>query len=191
MAANSHLALFIKNFAAYNQTRYADSPDDLAKFQGLTDADITLSNLTRPTANTRSATVVSGTKHFSGDNQTWTAAPADTDLGLYTIANGATPLASVSELANQTTAGVYSYDDAGTTRVGVVIANGVAEGDKAAAVEAAVRAALVYDIPTVTVDTGAFTVLMDGDHFYGTLTWAEGAVPNTVIPATDYGTFTS
>lgn len=190
-AAKQHSTLFFERFLAFNLDRFAANPEFLALFTGLTEADVVFGAITRIDAGAkRSTTVNSAGRHFSGIDQVWTPSPAATDLKLYTLANAGAPLASVAELANQTTAGLYGYTDGADTKVGVVIAADVATADQPAAVKAAIQAALNYAIDDglVTVDADAFTTLLDGDTFNGTLTWAVGSFAIKVIPATDYGT---
>lgn len=187
MAAKAHLELFFERFLEFNLTRYADNPTYLALFTGLTFADVTISNITKIDGDTRrSSTVASVSRNFRGVNQSWTPAPAATDLELYTLQN-TEALASAAELSEQTVPGLYSYVDGPDVKVGIVIAADTAAAAAPAAVEAALRAALKYDIPTVTVAEGGTTAVLEGDTFEGTLEWVEGTAPVVIIPETDYG----
>lgn len=194
-APKTHLALFLQTFSSVRFAAAAGDATEQAKYQNLTDDDVTLTNQTGTGAGQRSATVTSTTRHFTGDNQTWTPAPADTDLGLYTLVNAGSPLASVADLATQTAEGLYEYTDGAATRVGVVLASGHTDAEKPGVIENIIRSALVYDIatitPTVPASAATSTVLMDGFTFYGNLTWQESSAVTTTIPATDYGTLSS
>lgn len=187
MAAKQHLELLFERYLEFNLTRYADNPQYLAAFTGLTFADVTISNITpgTPTTN-RKATVVSVAKNFRENNASWTPAPAATDLKLYTLKN-TEALADLNALELQTEAGLYSYVDGSDVKVGIVIGAGIEEAGIPAAVEAVLRAGLVYDIPTVTVAGGGTTAVLEGDTFNGTLEWVEGTAPVLIIPDTDYG----
>ena len=96
---------------------------------------------------------------------------------------------SVTELANQAIAGLYSYIDGTTVKVGVVIDSSTTVSNQSVAINAVIQNALVYalDSSLVTVATTGNTVLLDGDTFNGTLTWAKGSSSVMVIPPTDYG----
>ena len=191
MAGKTHIALFVERFVKFNLNRYAGDPEMLPLFQGLTESDLQISDIATQPNGRRSATIVSASRNFRGDPlQTWTPAPAATTLGLYLLRNS-TPLADINVLEVQTMPGLYSYLDAGVTKVGVVIASSVAVGAEKAAIESVVRANLAYDIPTITtVGDDTFTQLI-GDTFFGNLEWVKGTVPIKVIPPTDYGLLTN
>lgn len=187
MADKQHLELFFERFLKFNLERYKDDPKWLPKFTGLTFSMVVISDIVPIMSNTRrSAKVFSAARRFSGVNQSWTPAKAETDLKLWKP-ESVDPLPSVDKLAEQVDAGVYFYVDGADVKVGVVIANGVAPAQQAAAVESTLRAALVYDIPTVEVAGVGTTVTLVGDTFEGTLVWAEGQAPIEVLPDTDYG----
>jgi len=187
MAAKQHLELFFERFLSFNKTRYASNPQMLALFTGLTFGDVTITSVIKTDGDTRrSSTVASASRNFRGVNQSWTPAVAQTELGLYTLKN-TEPLDSLNDLETQTEPGLYSYIDGAQTLVGIVIGSDVEEADFATEVEAVLRSALVYDIPTVTVAGGGTTAVLAGDTFEGTLEWVQGTAPVIIIPETDYG----
>lgn len=187
MADKQHLELFFERFLEFNLERFKNDPVWLPKFQGLTFDMLTISDIQPIMGNTRrNSAVFSAARRFKGLNQSWTPANATTDLKLYKPVSP-DPLADVTKLSEQTVAGVYFYVDGVDIKVGVVIAAGIAANDKAAAVEATLRAALVYDIPTVTVSGVGNTCVLVGNTFEGSLIWAEGQEEILVIPDTDYG----
>lgn len=187
MASKQHLELFFERFLEFNLDRYKDDPTYLAAFTDLTFAEVTIADIVKTDGDTRrSATVTSATRHFKGLNQSWTPAKAATDLKLYTLLNEV-PLVDIGKLSEQTVPGLYSYVDGEEVKVAVVIANGVEEEEQDAAVEMVLRAGLVYDIPTVTVNSVGSSVALIGDTFEGTLMWFEGAAEILEIPDTDYG----
>jgi hypothetical protein len=187
MAAKQHLELFFERFLSFNLDRYQSNPTYLALFTDLTFADVTISAIVKTDGDTRrSSTVTSVSRNFRGINQSWTPAPAATDLELYTLKN-TEALADLNALEAQTEAGLYSYVDGPDVKVGIVIAAGIEEAGIPAAVEAMLRANLKYDIPTVTVAPGGTTAVLVGDTFEGTLEWVAGTAPVVIIPETDYG----
>lgn len=188
MAAKQHLELFFERFLAFNLDRYKDNPTYLALFTGLAFGDVTIANIQPLEAGAkRSATVASASRNFRGVNQSWTPAPADKDQALYTLQN-TVPLANKAALHDQTTPGMYSYTDGSDVKVGAVIGAGIPTEQQAAAVEAVIRGALNYDIPTITVAGGAdTTAVLVGDTFNGALEWVAGTAPVIIIPDTDYG----
>jgi hypothetical protein len=189
-ASKSHMTLFFETFLTFNLARYASNPTMLALFTGLVQSDVVFGAVTRiDNGVERSTTVLSTSRHFSGIAQTWTPAPAETQLKLYTLVNPGAPLVSVAELANQTVAGLYSYLDGTVVKVGVVIDPSTAVADQSAAIGTTIQNALIYalDSSLITVASTGNTVLLDGDTFNGTLTWAEGTALIMVIPPTDYG----
>lgn len=187
MADKQHMELFFDRFLEFNLERYKDDPKWLPKFTGLTFSMLTISDITPIMGNTRrNSAVFSAARRFRGLNQSWTPAKAETDLKLYKpVSPDALP--SVDKLSEQVEAGVYFYVDGSDIKVGVVIANGIEAGQQAAAVESTLRAALVYDIPTVTVAGVGNSVALVGDTFEGSLVWAIGQEAIEVIPDTDYG----
>jgi len=190
MAAKTHSALFFERFLAFNLDRYKNNAEMLAKFTGLTEADVTITDITeiaQPVAGSRRSTVTSLGRNFHGIQQDWTPAVAQTKLKLYILQNEEEPLAALADLADQTAAGAYVYLDGGVEKVGIVIGSDVDAADFATAVEATLRAALVYDIPTVNVPDGGTTVVLTGDTFNGALEWAQGSEPVVEIPPTYYG----
>lgn len=185
--AKAHLELFFERFLEYNLERYKDDPVWLARFTGLTFADVTISNIIEIVDGARrSSMVVSAKRRFKGFNQIWTPAPAETDLELYQLKND-TPLASLEEAQEQTEVGMYSYIDGEEIKVVVVIGESTAVEDEPAAVEAVFRSAINYNITDVEVPVGGTTVVLAGDTYAGTLQWVKGLAELLVIPDTDYG----
>lgn len=190
MAAKTHMRLFVEVFTRFNLDRYENDPVMLPLFQGLTEADVTVTDITaisQPIAGSRRSTVTSLSRNFKGIEQDWSPAVAETTPTLFIVVNTGGPLADLNELETQTTPGVYTYSEGATTKVGVVIGADVEEADFATAVEAVLRAGLVYDIPTVNVPNGGTTIVLTGDTFSGTLEWVQGTAPVIVIPPTYYG----
>lgn len=190
MAAKSNIGLFFERFLSFNQDRYADDPKFGPMFADLEESEVVVSEITPTNGGAqRTAKVVSLSRNFSGEGQTWTPGLAATDLNLY-ILESQNPLESFEELAKQTVNGIYAYlgeDD--DILVGVVANFDVAEEGEAAAVEAVLRAGLVYDLPedSITVDNAANTITIDSDTYGGVLAYAIGTEPVRIIPATDYG----
>lgn len=191
MAAKSNIALFFERFLSFNQDRYKDDPKFGPMFDGLQENEVVVSEITPSNGGAqRTAKVVSLSRNFAGEGQTWTPGLAATDLNLYELVSQ-DPLDSFAELAKQTTNGIYAYlGENDEILVGLVVNFDTEEEGEADAVEAVLRAGLVYDLPedAVTVDNAANTLTIESDTFGGTLAYAIGTEAVRVIPATDYGT---
>ncbi|MBS9733499.1 hypothetical protein, partial [Pseudomonas aeruginosa] len=111
MASNLPIqTIFLDKFVEFNKDRYKDDAEMLALFDGLTLADITISDITADGANPelQSATVTSVSRNFKGVEQKWLPANINTPFAFVVVNKGA-PLTGEDQLAKQTTPGAYVY----------------------------------------------------------------------------------
>lgn len=187
MADKSNIALFVERFVSFNQNRYKDDPAMAPLFNNLTEAELEVTNIVDADGGAkRSATVRSLARNFIGENQTWTPGLAATDLNLYNLTSDDI-VESKAALGEITVPGVYAYEDEGEIKVGIVVQFDTEEEGEAAVVEQVLRAGLVYEPGTITVDSAANTVEIGGNTYVGILDYVIGTEPVKVIPATDYG----
>lgn len=163
----------------------------LALFANLTLADVTFGALTKDSATKRTyATVDSAARNFTSEPQHFNAAPFENSKISTTI-----PAADLAEIQGKTTAGVYSYDDNGITKLVVVVDSATAVGaDEITEIQTLLVAASKYEIDAADItavlengSTTAWDVEIDSDVIIGTLTAIKGQDPVIVIPETDYG----
>lgn len=185
--AKAHLELFFERFLEFNLERYKDDPVYLPLFTGLTFADVSITNVIDiMDGERRSSMVVSARRRFRGVNQTWTPAPADTDLELYMLRNSS-PLNSLAEAMEQTEEGMYSYIDGDEIKAVVVIDALTGIQSIPAVVERVFRSAINYEIYDVTVPANDSKVVLVGNTYGGILEWVKGKAKILIIPETDYG----
>jgi len=190
MAAKSHTSLFFDAFLAFNLDRYENDPAALAKFTGLTEQDVVITDITeisQPVDGSRRASVASSSRKFSGVEQDWTPADAEKTIKLYNLINDGAPLAGASALQEQTIPGVYSYTAGPDTLAGVVIGFDVPEGGEESAVQDVLIAALKYTPGAITVGAGQGFAVLAGDTFNGDVLWYRGTEAEFIIPPTFYG----
>lgn len=203
MATKKSLELFINAFSVFNKDRYSATPAEAALFDGLVEADLQISAITEDEGTgVISANVVSTTKNFRGDAQSWTRATLQNQKILpYTVKtlDGVTDQASfldaithieeagvyqvaVPELSNATALLVVHAPIAGGTPTGQV------ESATQAAVLASIKASIIYDFDeTVTTTTSGNTFVFADNYIKDAVYHAPVGVAYLDIPATDYG----
>lgn len=186
MAVKTHMALFVERFTRFNLNRYANNPGMLSLFQGLTEAEIRVSEITELGNGRLTSTVSSTSRNFRGIEQSWTPAPADTSANIYNLKN-TVPLADINALAAQTVPGLYAYADADQILIGAVIPYNTLDANINAAAKAVVEAGLIYEVPLIVVMPGSPVVTLDGTTIKGTMKWVRGTSSIRIIPPTNYG----
>lgn len=204
--AKKSLELFINAFSVYNQDRYKDDATNLPKFQNLTEADLTVSNIAiAEETGVVSATVVSTTRNFkSADTADQTFIRADinnakilpfTAKTLDGVTDQASFLAAIAKIEET---GIYQVavpELNGETAILVIhatIPEDTAPEDEESvtqkAVTDAIDAALLYTFDEArTVTTVGSTYVVADNFLKGALYHAPAAAATLVIPATDYG----
>lgn len=188
MAGTIPLAqLFLNKFIEVNEARYIDDPEMLPLFQGLTLAEITITDLNPGAPEAQTATVSSASRNFRGVQQAWTPAFLNSPFA-FTLLNTGVPLASVTELGDQTVPGVYGYMDAGKVVPGLVLDSDTNAGNLQAKAKAGFQSAYKYVIADseLTVGDTDVSVLLNA-YTRGSIVTVVALVPEKVIPATDYG----
>lgn len=195
MASNLPIqTIFLDKFVEFNKDRYKDDAEMLALFDGLTLADITISDITADGTNPelQSATVTSVSRNFKGVEQKWLPANINTPFAFVVVNKGA-PLTSEAELADQTTPGAYVYlvgeGEEAVQRVGLVLASTTTTETQAADALALFKANFEYVLDDADVDTATAKVLKVTTNPFtrGELVYEIGKAPIIEIPETDYG----
>jgi len=203
MATKKSLDLFINAFSVFNKDRYSATPAEAALFDNLVEADLQISAITEDSGTgVIAANIVSTTRNFRGDAQSWTRATLQNQKILpYTVKtlDGVTDQASfldaishieeagiyqvaVPELSNATAILVIHAPIAGGTPAGEV------ESATKAAVLAAVKASIIYDFEdTVGSTTSGNTYVLADNYIKDAVYHAPVGVAYLDIPATDYG----
>lgn len=186
MAVKTHMALFVERFTRFNLNRYANNPGMLSLFQGLTEAEIRVSEITELGNGRLTSTVSSTSRNFRGIEQSWTPAPADTSANIYNLKN-TVPLANLAALVAQTVPGLYAYAEDDKILIGAVIPYNTQDANINTAARAVVEAGLIYAVPLIVVKGGETVVTLDGTTIKGTMRWVRGTSSIRIIPPTNYG----
>lgn len=179
--------LFLNKFLEVNLDRYADDPEMLPLFQGLTLAEIVISDLNPGVPEAQTATVSSASRNFRGVQQAWTPAFLNS-VNAFTLMNKDTPLANLAELSEQTVPGVYGYTDGATVVPGLVLPSDTDSTTLEANAKAGFQSAYKYVIADseLTVGENDLSVTLNA-YTRGSIVHVVAEVAVKVIPATDYG----
>lgn len=203
MATKKSIDLFVNAFSVFNKDRYKDDADKVALFTGLTAADLQISAITEnQSTGVMSANIVSQTKNFRGDAQSWTRAKLQNQKILpYTVKalDGVTDQASfLDAISHIETAGIYQVtvpELNNATAILVIHApipantpTGSIESVTQTAVLNAIKAAIIYDYDDSVVSTTVGNTYQFADSYIKDAVYhAPAGVAYLEIPATDYG----
>lgn len=179
--------LFLNKFLEVNEARYADDPDMLPLFQGLTLAEITITDLNPGVPEAQTATVSSATRNFRGVQQAWTPAFLNSPYA-FTLLNTDSPLADLAALQAQTVPGVYGYMADGKVVPGLVLDPDTDEDNRVVNAKVGFQLAYKYVIgdSELVVGSGDVSILMNA-YTRGSIVTTVAPHAIKVIPATDYG----
>lgn len=204
MASKKSIALFINAFSVYNQNRYSATPANAALFDGLVESDLIISAISIDSGtDVVSANVVSNTKNFRGDAQSWTRSKLhdakvlpSTPLTLTDVTDQASFLEAITHIE---TAGIYEVavpELSNATALLVVhppIDSGTPTGSIESVTQAAVltqiNTAILYDFDTEALSTTTVgnTYVLADNFIKDAVYHAPVGVAYLEIPATDYG----
>lgn len=168
-------------FTAKCMEAFKNKPEEQARFKDLTLADLIIGTVTRKDG-VHTADINSTTRNFKAPKQSWTPTSVH-NKAAFTLTSTDT-LGNKAALQALKVAGVYAYTAASGVRVAVVLPTRT--GDAAAqltAAKAAVKDAIIYDIPDVQLVAGAAgTVLVSGDCVLGEIEYVLAAEDPVVVP---------
>lgn len=179
--------LLLNKFVEFNLTRYADDPEMLPLFQGLTLDEVTISDLVTGVAEPQMATISSTSRNFRGLQQEWLPAFINSRHA-FTALNEATPLVDEAALADQTVPGVYLYTSGADVLPGLVLPHDTVPATLEANAISVFQGGYKYVIgdEELTVDDTTLSIALN-PYTRGSLVHVTASVAVVEIPATDYG----
>lgn len=168
-------------FTAKCLAAYADQPEELAHFTGLTLTDLQIGTVARANG-VHTADINSTSRNFLGPNQSWKPANVHSETAFSLVT--AEPLDDKAAVELLTVPGMYSYMDAeAAMKYIAVLPTHTEVADQLASATAMVKEALQYELPAEQFIAGtAGTVLVSGDAVYGEVEYILAAEDAVVVP---------
>lgn len=168
-------------FTAKCMEAFKNKPEEQVHFKDMTLADLIIGTVTRKDG-VHTADINSTTRNFKAPKQSWTPASVH-NKAAFTLTSADT-LANKVALQALKVAGVYAYTAVSGVRVAVVLPTHTGDAPaQLAAAKAAVKGAIIYDIPDAQLVAGtADTVLVSGDCILGEIEYVLAAEDPVVVP---------